>query len=191
MEINMSDQSRRKLLKSIAAGSGAVIAGKSLPESWTKPVVDSVMLPAHAETSPAAPTGPLAVASVTVLNDRDEPEDEIALVVDNAGNYQLIADPSSKPADTLVYFDADYDLANWDYYTNGSNWPTFASSWSGPSGDPNPSTGENNLSPGTYTIENTHTGGNTFRVTFTVSISPTTANTARTMTVTLDSVTQI
>jgi len=41
----LSDQSRRKLLKSIAAGSSAVIAGKSLPESRTKPVVDSVMLP--------------------------------------------------------------------------------------------------------------------------------------------------
>jgi hypothetical protein len=48
----MSDKSRRKLLKSIAAGSGAIVAGKSLPESWTKPVVDSVILPVHAETSP-------------------------------------------------------------------------------------------------------------------------------------------
>ena len=47
----MSDQSRRKLLKSIAAGSGAVIAGKSLPEKWVKPAVDSVLLPAHAQTS--------------------------------------------------------------------------------------------------------------------------------------------
>ena len=47
----MSDKSRRKLLKSIAAGSGAVIAGKSLPDSWSRPVVDSVMLPAHAQTS--------------------------------------------------------------------------------------------------------------------------------------------
>ena len=47
----MSDQSRRKLLKSIAAGSGAIVAGKSLPESWTKPVVDSVLLPVHAQTS--------------------------------------------------------------------------------------------------------------------------------------------
>ena len=47
----MSDQNRRKLLKSIAAGSGAVIAGRNLPESWTQPVVDSVMLPAHAQTS--------------------------------------------------------------------------------------------------------------------------------------------
>lgn len=47
----MSDNSRRKLLKSIAAGSGAVIAGKNLPENWARPVVGSVMLPAHALTS--------------------------------------------------------------------------------------------------------------------------------------------
>lgn len=47
----MTNSSRRKLLKSIAAGTGAVVAGKSLPEKWTRPVVDSVMLPAHAETS--------------------------------------------------------------------------------------------------------------------------------------------
>ena len=46
-----SSESRRKLLKSIAAGSGAIVAGKSLPESWSKPVVDSVMLPVHAQTS--------------------------------------------------------------------------------------------------------------------------------------------
>jgi hypothetical protein len=46
-----SNESRRKLLKSIAAGGGAVIAGKSLPENWSRPVVDSVMLPAHAVTS--------------------------------------------------------------------------------------------------------------------------------------------
>ncbi|MFW2439674.1 MAG: hypothetical protein ACN4GR_09910, partial [Arenicellales bacterium] len=38
-----------------AAGSGAVIAGKNLPENWAKPVVDSVLLPAHAATSPPAP----------------------------------------------------------------------------------------------------------------------------------------
>lgn len=53
----MSDQSRRKLLKSIAAGSGAIVAGSSLPENWTKPVVDSVMLPAHAATSPGCCAG--------------------------------------------------------------------------------------------------------------------------------------
>ena len=50
--------SRRKLLKSIAAGSGAVVAGKSLPESWSKPFVDSVVLPAHATTTDATETVP-------------------------------------------------------------------------------------------------------------------------------------
>lgn len=46
-----SRESRRKLLKSIATGSGAVVVGKTLPESWSRPVVDSVMLPAHAQAS--------------------------------------------------------------------------------------------------------------------------------------------
>jgi hypothetical protein len=68
----MSDQSRRKLLKSIAAGSGAIVAGKNLPEKWTRPVVDSVMLPAHAQTSESAPsTGPFAGSndiSITMKN---------------------------------------------------------------------------------------------------------------------------
>jgi hypothetical protein len=44
-------ESRRKLLKSIAAGSGAIVAGKSLPDSWSRPIVESVLLPAHAQTS--------------------------------------------------------------------------------------------------------------------------------------------
>jgi hypothetical protein len=55
-----SSESRRKLLKSIAAGSGAIVAGKSLPESWSRPVVDSVMLPAHAQTSPTCTDTPIA-----------------------------------------------------------------------------------------------------------------------------------
>ena len=43
--------SRRKVLKSIAVGAIAVVAGQSLPEAWSKPVVDAVLLPAHAETT--------------------------------------------------------------------------------------------------------------------------------------------
>jgi hypothetical protein len=49
--ITRSKQSRRKVLKSMAAGSGAVIAGKSMPDQWAKPMVDSVLLPSHAQTS--------------------------------------------------------------------------------------------------------------------------------------------
>ncbi len=53
-----SNDNRRKLLKSIAAGSGAVVAGKSLPESWSKPVIDSVVLPVHAETTNETTSAP-------------------------------------------------------------------------------------------------------------------------------------
>ena len=53
--------SRRKALKKIAIG-GTIAAGASgLPPRWTKPIVDKVLVPAHAQTSPppdttAAPT---------------------------------------------------------------------------------------------------------------------------------------
>jgi hypothetical protein len=63
MTDNKSSENRRKLLKTIAAGSGAVIAGKNLPENWARPVVDSVLLPAHAITS----GGPYAGAGVTTV----------------------------------------------------------------------------------------------------------------------------
>ena len=54
-----SNKSRRRLLKSLAAGSGAVVAGKSLPESWARPVINSVLLPAHATTTDVtASSGP-------------------------------------------------------------------------------------------------------------------------------------
>lgn len=49
--MDKNTNSRRRVLKSIAAGSGAVIAGKSLPETWTRPVINSVLLPAHATTT--------------------------------------------------------------------------------------------------------------------------------------------
>lgn len=48
---NKTLKNRRKLLKTVAAGGGAIIAGKTLPEKWGRPVVDSVLLPAHAQTS--------------------------------------------------------------------------------------------------------------------------------------------
>ncbi len=42
---------RRKLLKSIAIGGGAAALGKTLPEQWSKPMVDSVLVPAHAQAT--------------------------------------------------------------------------------------------------------------------------------------------
>ncbi|HSH42360.1 MAG TPA: hypothetical protein VK973_09585, partial [Arenicellales bacterium] len=43
--------SRRKLLKSALLGGGAAAALYSAPERWTRPVIEAVSLPAHAQTS--------------------------------------------------------------------------------------------------------------------------------------------
>jgi len=45
-----STASRRKLIQALAA-SGVVVSAKLIPEKWGKPVVDSVALPAHAQTT--------------------------------------------------------------------------------------------------------------------------------------------
>lgn len=97
----MSEQNenRRKLLKSIAAGSGAVIAGKSLPESWSKPVVDSVMLPAHAQTSPSPCTPCLAAATYCVGGGNGSIE--VAVAVDGTVTVTYSAFSSGPQSDNV------------------------------------------------------------------------------------------
>ena len=51
-KIKRSKQTRRNILKSMAIGSGAVASAKAVPEQWTKPVLNSLILPAHGQTSP-------------------------------------------------------------------------------------------------------------------------------------------
>lgn len=55
-------KSRRQLLKASVAGTGALVAGKSLPDQWSRPLVESVVLPAHAETSLAGVGGGLMLS---------------------------------------------------------------------------------------------------------------------------------
>jgi hypothetical protein len=45
------DGSRRRALRRLGAGGVAASAAAALPAAWTRPVVESVMLPAHAQTS--------------------------------------------------------------------------------------------------------------------------------------------
>ncbi|MGA8259036.1 MAG: hypothetical protein WB783_02365 [Arenicellales bacterium] len=49
--LTRSKQSRRRMLKSMALGTGAMVAGENTPARWAKPMVNSVLLPAHAQTS--------------------------------------------------------------------------------------------------------------------------------------------
>lgn len=48
-------QHRRALLKSIAAAGTTAAAASQIPKKWSRPVVDSVLLPAHAQMSPTMP----------------------------------------------------------------------------------------------------------------------------------------
>jgi hypothetical protein len=61
-------QSRRTTLKTLLAG-GGVLSLAALPSRWAKPVVDSVMLPAHAQTSPSGANGFAVEVDITDASD--------------------------------------------------------------------------------------------------------------------------
>ncbi|MCI5210116.1 MAG: twin-arginine translocation signal domain-containing protein [Candidatus Electrothrix sp. ATG2] len=51
-ELNAPDsENRRKALKTLAIGAGALAGSTVLPERWVSPVIESIALPAHAQTS--------------------------------------------------------------------------------------------------------------------------------------------
>jgi hypothetical protein len=50
-------EDRRNVLKGgIVVGGAAVAAALTLPKKWSRPLVEAVVVPAHAQTSPGAPT---------------------------------------------------------------------------------------------------------------------------------------
>jgi len=69
-------RARRRVLQSIAVG-GAAVSVKSLPEQWAKPVLDTAMLPVHAQSTCQAQS-----LSCGVIN-----------MVNNAGDANLDPDP--------------------------------------------------------------------------------------------------
>jgi hypothetical protein len=51
---------RRQVLKKILLGGGLAAGSAILPDKWAKPVVDVIIAPAHAQTSPLPTTaGPV------------------------------------------------------------------------------------------------------------------------------------
>jgi len=49
--LSARDEKRRKIVKRILAGGSTVLGTYALPDKWTKPLVQSVVLPAHAGMS--------------------------------------------------------------------------------------------------------------------------------------------
>lgn len=52
---NTKETARRRILKRLVAGGGIVATGRIMPDDWHKPVVESVILPAHAQTTQEEP----------------------------------------------------------------------------------------------------------------------------------------
>jgi hypothetical protein len=48
---NIQSAKRRGALKSLGGSAAAIVAAQNLPDSWKKPLVDSIVLPAHAATT--------------------------------------------------------------------------------------------------------------------------------------------
>lgn len=57
---------RRKMLGMIAAGGGVLASRAHLPQTWGRPVVESVLLPAHAVVSPSDTTPATQLGCVTM-----------------------------------------------------------------------------------------------------------------------------
>lgn len=57
--------SRRKLLERVALG-GAAISVTLLPSQWVKPVVETIVVPAHAQVSGPSPSAPVPSPSMSV-----------------------------------------------------------------------------------------------------------------------------
>ena len=70
---------RRKLLKMLVATVGAAEASFLLPEKWTKPLFDAIIVPAHAATSGPPPT----ISNFTI-------EGQV-----NTGNAEIEAKPAT------------------------------------------------------------------------------------------------
>jgi hypothetical protein len=51
MKKNATDHSRRRVFKALLGAGGAVATANALPDRWTRPVVESVLLPAHAQAT--------------------------------------------------------------------------------------------------------------------------------------------
>ena len=65
------NKARRTILKTLVTGGSALTAAKVTPDQWIKPVVESVIIPSHAQTTGGGagnPAGGFAAAGVVVDN---------------------------------------------------------------------------------------------------------------------------
>ena len=103
------NKARRKLLKGIVAGGGALTAGKALPENWAKPVVESVTLPAHAQTTTDA--GSESIQDLSPFQ---------------SGTQPLVFNDLDNSEERFAALDAPLETADWDKLSDSEILDFFA-----------------------------------------------------------------
>lgn len=118
---------RRKVLKSIVAGGGAITAA-STTDKWAKPAVEALILPAHAQTSPdPSPFDPFGnfTSGTIVVNNFVDSDTEL-LAADETISEELLEFflPSANAQSVCsgncsVQIDATIDSSNADLCVSG------------------------------------------------------------------------
>lgn len=107
---------RRRLLKNLASGAGAATVAQSLPEDWTRPVVDSVLLPAHA----TATGGITLAAQITYSDSSFDPGTYNGISGSEATRtYTVFVDPPQAIPVTLVVTGIEADRGDTDTGVDG------------------------------------------------------------------------
>jgi len=167
---------RRAVLRKVLAASGVIAGVHFIPSGWVKPVIEKVVLPAHAQTSIVLPScstvvnsSPRTVTAVSIDGSASD-VDGIEILFDGCNNLTMSnRDDPSGSADRLLFLDCDADEPDsFDIEeATASNWQMFYHSWSG---------GEepSDLPAGGYSFSvqrrNGILAGRTFDVSFTVSL---------------------
>ena len=179
----MTFQARRKLLKSVTAGGSVLIIGKSLPESWTKPVIDVALLPAHAQMSTCADlvnSTPSSLSVESLSNAAGNDLDGIQITFNGCEELTMFAadDPDTN-ADLIAFIDADSAQPNVFDVEDGpaTNWNLIAHSFT--------SIPITNQAEGTHTIRAERlsgvTAGTTYDIIFDVFVPAITGGTEMTI----------
>lgn len=102
---DLANPERRRLLKTLAAGGGALAAASMVPERWSRGVIDVGTTSAHAQVSPT-PTLPLGTGDfqVTLTWDTGDPEAPDCVGGGRGGGAVDIDLHIVEPDGTVVYF---------------------------------------------------------------------------------------
>ena len=144
-DISIENPGRRKLLKVLAAGGGAVAASSLLPSQWIKPVIEVGYLPVHAQASPTVeptvePTIEPIVYSISCSADSTNNEnfiDNITATVSATGGtsvnnieVQYLAETipaggSTTPVTGFTNSSGTVNLGNFEFCPSGLNSDTY------------------------------------------------------------------